>query len=224
MDEEMATANPRSVHAMRRSFLLRKTQISFLFAAALAFAIPAVSQMPGAPQADRIAAGNYKVDPNHTQVVWSVNHLGISPLYGAFGASGGTLELDPAKASQAKVSVTFNIAEISTTSAGFTKHLLGGDFFDAAKHPTATFASTAVQVSGDSARITGDLTIKGVTRPVTLDAKLFGAGANPMSKKLTVGFAAHTTIKRSDFGLGYAVPMVSDEVVLKITAAFERAV
>lgn len=202
---------------------MHKAGISFIFAIALASAFPAASQMPGAPQVDRIVAGSYKVDVNHTQVLWSVDHLGFSPLYGAFGASGGTLELDPARSAAAKVSVTFNIAEVSTTSAGFTKHLLSGDFFDAASHPTATFISTAVQVKGDGASITGNLTIKGITRPVTLDAKLFGAGTNPMSKKQTVGFTAGTTIKRSDFGLGYAVPLVSDETRLKITAAFERA-
>lgn len=202
---------------------MRRTHTSLIFAAALAVAIPAIAQMPGAPQAERIAAGSYTVDPNHTQVVWSVNHLGFTPLYGAFGASGGTLELDPANPSAAKVTVTFNIADVSTTSAGFTKHLLSSDFFDAAKHPTATFTSTAVQVDGTSAKITGDLTIKGITKPVTLDAKLFGAGANPMNKMQTVGFTAETTVKRSDFGVGMAAPVVSDETELKIVGAFERA-
>lgn len=201
---------------------MRSTHIALILAGTVAAALPAIAQMPGAPQVERVAAGTYAVDPNHTQVIWSVNHLGFTPLYGAFGASGGTLEIDPAKPSAAKVNVTFNIADVSTTSAGFTKHLLSGDFFDAAKHPTATFTSTSVQVDGDGAKITGDLTIKGITKPVTLDAKLYGAGTNPMTKKQTVGFSATTTIKRSDFGVGYAAPVVSDETELKIAAAFER--
>jgi len=104
----------------------------------------------------------------------------------------------------------------------FNDHLMSPDFFDAAKFPTATFKSKSVAVDGTSADIVGDLTIKGVTKEVTLDASLVGVGANPMSKKETVGFSATTTIKRSDFGLGYAVPVVGDVVELKIVAAFEK--
>jgi len=193
-------------------------------AAALAAAIPAVAQAPtpGAPDATRVLAGNYKIDTNHTQVVWTVNHMGISPLSGSFGASGGTLDLDPAKPSTAKVTVNFNVADMSTTVPAFTKHLSSADFFDVVKFSTATFSSTEVQASGESAKITGNLTIKGITQPVTLDARFFGAGTNPMSKKLNVGFSATTTIKRSDFGLGYALPAIPDQVDLRIAAAFER--
>ena len=203
---------------------MHKTHAMLAFAAALAGGIPAIAQVaaPGAPDPGRVAAGKYKVDPAHTQVVWTVDHLGISPLSGAFGASEGTLDIDPAKPSAAKVSVTFNIAEMSTTSPAFTKHLMSPDFFDAGKFPTATFTSTALQASGSSAKITGNLTIKGITKPVTLDAKFFGAGTNPKSKKLNVGFSGTATIKRSDFGLGYAVPMVGDQLDLRITGAFER--
>lgn len=194
--------------------------ITFAAAAIALAAVPTIAQMPGAADASRVTAGTYKIDNNHTQVVWTVNHLGITPLTGAFGSSGGTLVLDPAKPAAAKVDVTFNIAEMSTTSAAFTKHLSGTDFFDVAKFPTASFTSTAVQVSGETARITGNLTIKGVTKPVTLDAKFFGAGTNPMSKKVNLGFTAKASIKRSDFGLGYAVPAIADEIDLMIHAAF----
>lgn len=201
-----------------------KIHATLIVAAALAVAVPAIAQapMPGAPVAARVTAGSYKVDANHTQVVWTVNHLGFSPLSGAFGASGGTLEIDPARPSAAKVTVTFNVADMSTTAAAFTRHLSSADFFEVAKFPAATFTSTSVQPSGDGAKITGNLTIKGVTKAVTLDAKLFGAGESPMNKKLQVGFSATTRIKRSDFGLGYALPMVGDDVDLRIAAAFER--
>lgn len=202
---------------------MRKAHFAFLLSAVFAAAIPAVAQMPGAPDAARVVAGTYTVDPNHTQVLWTVDHMGISPLSGAFGASGGALEIDPARPSAAKVNVTFNVAEMSTTAPAFTKHLSSADFFEVAKFPTATFTSTAVQANGDSAKITGNLTIKGITKPVTLDAKFFGAGENPMNKKLNVGFSARTSIRRSDFGLGYAVPVVADQVDLRIVGAFERA-
>ena len=203
---------------------MHKTYAIFAFAAALAVGIPAIAQnaSPGAPDPGRVIAGKYKVDPAHTQVVWTVDHLGVSPLSGALGASGGTLEIDPAKPSAAKVSIIFNVAEMSTTSPAFAKHLLSADFFDVAKFPTATFTSTALQVSGSSAKITGNLTIKGISKPVTLDAKFFGAGINPMSKALNVGFSGTATIKRSDFGLGFAVPLVADQLDLRIAGAFER--
>ena len=95
--------------------------------------------------------------------------------------------------------------------------------FDAAKFPTASFVSTSVKPDGATgADITGNLTIKGVTKPVTLDAEFYGAGVQPMSKKENVGFIATTTIKRSEFGMGYAVPMVSDAIELKIIAGFEK--
>jgi polyisoprenoid-binding protein YceI len=201
-----------------------RAQVIRLIAAATIAAVPLTghTQAVGAPDVKRVVAGSYKVDPNHTQVVWTVDHMGVTPLSGAFGASGGTLDIDPAKPAAAKLNVTFNIAELSSTSTGFTKHLLSADLFDVAKNSNASFTSTSVQVSGTSAKIVGNLTIKGITKPVTLDAKFFGAGANPMSKKLNIGFSANAKIKRSDFGLGYGVPMVGDQVDLKIAGAFER--
>jgi polyisoprenoid-binding protein YceI len=162
------------------------------------------------------------VDANHTQVTWEVNHLGFSMLEGQFGASGGSITVDPAKPAATKLTVSFNINDMSVTSAPFATHLKSADFFDVAKHPTATFTSTAVAIQGNTAKVTGNLTIKGITKPVTLDATFVGAGPNPMSKKLNFGFRATTTIKRSDFGLGMAVPVVSDETKLTINAAFQQ--
>jgi polyisoprenoid-binding protein YceI len=187
---------------------------------------PSIAQMPatapGKPDAKLVTAGSYKVDPNHTQVLWTVDHMGISPLSGLFPTSTGTLDIDPVNLAATKLSVTFNIAELVTSAPGLTKHLQTPDFFDVAKFPTATFVSTGVVGSGNTAKVTGNLTIKGVTKPVTLDVRFFGAGPSPMSKKLNIGFHASTTIKRSDFNLGYGVPVVGDEVKLGIHAAFEK--
>jgi polyisoprenoid-binding protein YceI len=102
------------------------------------------------------------------------------------------------------------------------EHLMKPEFFDAAKFPTATFQSTSVKVNGESADIIGKLTIKGVMKDVTLHARFVGAGMNSFMKKDTVGFDAEATIKRSDFNMGYGVPMVGDEVALQIAAAFEK--
>ncbi|WP_267351753.1 YceI family protein [Sphingomonas sp. GM_Shp_2] len=195
-----------------------------ILAAALAASLastPAIAQtLPGAPVASRVTAGTYPVDAAHTQVTWQVNHMGFTMLEGQFGASDGTLTIDPARPAATTVDVTFKIDDLSVTSAAFAKHLKSADFFDVANHPTARFVSTSVKPSGNTAVITGNLTIKGITKPVTLNATFIGAGANPMSKKLNIGFRATGSIKRSDYGLGMAVPVVSDKVDLTINAAF----
>src|SRR5690606_2627331 len=140
--------------------------------------------LPGAPDVSRVEPGSYEVAPDHTMVVWTVSHMRVSPLRGAIGARDGTLELDPSDPGAAKVSVSFNIADMTTTVPAFTQHLLSADFFDAEAHPTASFTSTSVEADGEKAKITGDLTLKGITRPITLEAEFFGAGINPMTKKL----------------------------------------
>lgn len=200
------------------------TRTTLAFAAALAVALPAIAQqtMSGTSDLKRVTAGTYRVDPNHTQVLFSVDHLGVTPLAGAFGASGGSLVLDPANPAAAKVEVSFNMAEMSLSSAAWAKHMATPDLFDVAKYPTATFTSTSVQPQGDRARITGNLTVRGITRPVVLDAKFYGAGTNERSKKLNIGFTATTRVKRSAFGLGLGVPAIGDDVDLRVTGAFER--
>ena len=195
---------------------------SALFALAL-IAAPALAQtaLPGAPDVSRVTAGNYKIDPGHSQVVFTLNHLGFTEYTGQFTQPTGTAVLDPANPANDKVDVTFAIAKVSTTVSALDAHLQKPEFFDAAKFPDGHFVSTKVTVNGKTATIAGELTLKGVTKPVVLTARFIGAGANPMSKKATVGFAATTTIKRSDFGVSYGLPVVSDEVRLTINVAFE---
>ncbi|TDW67365.1 polyisoprenoid-binding protein YceI [Novosphingobium sp. PhB55] len=187
-------------------------------------------EAPGKRDASLVRAGTYQADPDHTLVEWQVGHLGFSPYFGLFGDITGTLQIDPKAPEKASVSVTIPVAKVTTASAGLTAHLLakpkeaGGkaDFFG----PTpadATFVSTAVKRKGaDEADVMGNLTLNGITRPVTLAARFYGAGSMPpqMGGGDNVGFEATTKIKRSDFGLGFGVPMVSDEVQLKIAAAF----
>lgn len=202
-------------------------RIAALLAITLAAASPLIAQQmpteaPGKPNPALVQPGAYTVDPAHTLVTFRVNHLGFSEYHGQFGNPTGSLTIDPKNPGQAKVDISFPIDSVSTTSDALDKHLKGADFFDAAKHPAGRFTSTAVRVSGQTAAITGNLTLKGVTRPVTLQAKFVGAGNSPMGGKLNIGFAATTTIKRSDFGISYGVPMVSDTVDLTIDAAFVK--
>ncbi len=205
---------------------MAKTPFTLLAATMIAAAIPAIAQQtgqqPGAIDASRVIAGDYTTDSNHSQVAWAVNHYGFNLFHGLFGNPTGTLKIDPAKPSEAMVAIDIPLDKVVTTSAGLNEHLKKPDFFDVAQFPIATFRSTSVSASGTKARISGNLTIKGVTKPVVLDAQLSGAGVNPRNKKETVGFEATTTISRSDFGIVYGLPAVADRVDLRITVAFER--
>jgi polyisoprenoid-binding protein YceI len=206
-----------------------------LLLAPIALAAPLLAQqamtVPGSPNPVAVTGGNYTVDSGHTLVVWPVDHLGFSPYTGIFGDVTGSLQLDPRNPNVAKVDVTIPVSKVTTASAGLTQHLLRPgkngakpDFFGASP-ADARFVSTSVAASGRKARITGNLTLNGVTRPVTLDATFYGAGKAPqmMGGKENVGFTATGTIKRSEFGVGFGIPMVSDEVQLRIEAAFQKA-
>ncbi|ASR51612.1 MAG: polyisoprenoid-binding protein [Blastomonas sp.] len=198
---------------------------------ALVAATPLIGQgmqLPGQKDATRVTAGTYKTDPGHSLIGWEVNHFGFNDYYGLFGDIAGTLMIDPANLNAAKVDVTIPVGKVTTASAGLTSHLLragkdGGkpDFFGPSP-ADARFVSTKVVASGMTAKITGNLTLNGVTKEVTFDAEFTGAGTNPFNKKETIGFEAETEIKRSEFGIAYGLPMVSDEVELDISVAFEK--
>jgi len=205
---------------MHKISLLAALGLSLL-AAPLA-AQPAQSPTNSAAAIQSITAGDYRLDPDHTQVLWSVDHMGFSRLSGMVGEMSGTLRLDPARPQAASLEVQIPLSGLRVTSNGFAQHLQTPDLFDTAKFPSARFVSRKVEVRGQTATITGDLTLHGVTRPVVLEARFYGAGANPMNKAETVGFSATGQLKRSDFGLGYGVPAVSDVVNLEINAAFEK--
>jgi polyisoprenoid-binding protein YceI len=188
--------------------------------AATPLAAQQASPLPGQAEPARVAAGTYVIDSDHTQVSFTVDHFGFSKFTGQAGGATGTLTIDPAKPAAAKLDVTIPTTGIVTTVPALDKHLATPDFFDTAKYPTIHFVSTGVVAQGNNAKITGNLTLHGVTKPVVLDTAFVGAGDNPMTKKLNFGFAATATIKRSDFGMDKYVPFVSDEVKLQINAAF----
>jgi polyisoprenoid-binding protein YceI len=208
-------------------------RVAYAIAAAL-ISTAAIAQAPMSAPGSRnpaaVTGGTYAVDPGHTLVVWTLDHLGFSPYSGIFGDVTGSLTLDPKNLNAAKVDVTIPVSKVVTASAGLTEHLLragkdGGkpDFFGA-NPGDARFVSTKVVAKGQSAKITGNFTLNGVTRPVTLDATFYGAGKMPaaMGGKENVGFKATGTILRSQFGLGFGIPMVGDQVKLDISAAFVK--
>ncbi|WP_447755726.1 YceI family protein [Sphingopyxis fribergensis] len=213
---------------MRR--ILPYAALALVAAVATPIVLAQGGSAPGAPDKSRVTAGTYAADAGHTMVVWEVDHFGFSKYTGIFGDVTGTLVIDPANPAASKVDVTIPVSKVTTANSGLTGHLLragkdGGkpDFFGAAP-ADAKFVSTSVVVDsdGDEAKVTGNLTLNGVTKPVTLDVDFHGAGTNPYNKKATIGFQAETTIKRSDFGVAYGIPAVSDAVELEIHAAFEK--
>lgn len=192
----------------------------------------APAQLPGQPNKALVTGGTYTVDSAHTLVGWRVDHLGFNDYFGIFGDATGTLTIDPKNPAAAKVDITIPVSKVVTASAGLTEHLLrpganGGkpDFFGA-NPADARFVSTRVVIDddGDEAEVTGNLTLNGVTRPVMLDVDFVGAGKAPaqMGGKENVGFHAEARIKRSEFGIMTGIPMVSDEVELDITVAFQK--
>ncbi|MGH8460200.1 MAG: YceI family protein [Stenotrophobium sp.] len=177
---------------------------SLLFAATAMVVIPA------------FAADTYTIDPNHSFQKFSYHHLGFSHPEGRFDKTSGSITLDMARHSgSADVSIAVN--SVSTGVPALDEHLQGADFFDAAKYPTITFKSHDFKFDGDKlVAVTGDLSIHGVTRPVTLDVTNFACHPHPMTKKPACGVDASATIKRSEFGVGAYVPAVSDEVKLTL--------
>lgn len=164
-------------------------------------------------------AETFTIDPHHTTVVWQADHFGLSKPTGKFPLITGTLVLDEAAPANSQVDISIDTTKLSTGDAKFDEHLKSKDFFDVATYPTATFKSTKVTTTGDkTATVEGDLTLHGVTKKVTLDVTLNKVGEHPMTKKKAAGFSATATIKRSDFGITYAIPGVADEVKLDIQA------
>lgn len=164
------------------------------------------------------APETYKLDPTHSQIIFSYNHLGYSTGYGMFSGYDGEILFDVEDPAQSSVTVSMPLMSMITGNEARFGHFMSADFFDAAADDTWTFTSTEIEVTGDTtALITGDLTLNGVTKPVVLDAELAQMGTHPMENKPWAGFSATTTILRSDFNVGAFAPFVSDEVQIEIS-------
>lgn len=161
---------------------------------------------------------DYKIDPTHTATVFTWNHFGFSTPSANFSDIQGTISVDTAKPADSSVNVTIPLSSLNTNVKALDEHLKTADFFDAEKYPNITFKSTKVQALGKNKyKITGNLTVKDVTKSVVLDAVLNKTGAHPMTKAETVGFNATTSFDRSAFGVGAYVPNVGDKITVNIT-------
>jgi polyisoprenoid-binding protein YceI len=180
-----------------------------LIAAALAFGATGAFAAPEA----------YTLDPSHSQVVFSYNHLGFSTTYGMFSGFEGEIMFDAENPAASSVNVSMPVMSMFTGWEKREEHFMSDDFFGASEGDMVTFTSTGIEVTGDNAaKITGDLTMNGVTKSVVLDTTLNQkADAHPMNNKPWLGFDATTTLLRSDFGVDKFAPYVSDEVEVKIS-------
>lgn len=160
----------------------------------------------------------YDLDASHSQIVFAYDHLGYSTTYGMFSGFEGTINFDTENPANSSVNVSFPVTTMLTGWEARFDHFMGADFFDAADDEMVEFVSTGIEVTGeDTALITGDLTLNGVTKPVVLDTKLNSMGDHPRANKPWAGFDATTTILRSDFEVGAFAPFVSDEVEITIS-------
>lgn len=190
---------------------------------AFAIALATVSVPAAAPvlaqAGGTVPAGAYEVDKSHSRLIWSLDHLGFSTYYGRFESFDVKLQLDPANPAKSSLTFTVDATSVATGNDRLTGEIK--DWFEVTKFPTATFQSTSVTPgTGNTAQVAGNLTLHGVTKPITLSVKLHGAGNHPMAGVPVVGFDGTATIKRSEFGISQAVPAVSDEVNLTFSGEF----
>jgi polyisoprenoid-binding protein YceI len=177
------------------------------------FAFAAALVLVSAP----LYATTYTLEPDYTQGVFRWNHLGFSSPAAQFAQGVGTLEFDQADPAKSSVSVSIPLGSLNTGVPALDEDFRSTDFFDTARFPTAIFKSTKVEkIAADQLKVTGDLSLHGVTKPVILDVMVVKVGTNPRSNLPTIGFDAKTTLKRSDFGLGKYVPQVGDEIQMHI--------
>ncbi|MBS0567133.1 MAG: YceI family protein [Proteobacteria bacterium] len=193
--------------------------VALLFASIPAFAADGA-------KAPATAVAKYDIDPAHSNVTFGWNHFGFSNPTARLKTIEGSVLLDRADLTRSSVAVTLPLDGLDTGVAKLDEHLRSADFLDAAKYPTITFKSTKVEKAGDNGlTIAGELTVHGVTRPVTLNARINKIGLFEMGpyKVQAAGFDATTTIKRSEFGVDKYLPNVSDEIAVRITLDAKQA-
>ena len=178
---------------------------------------PALTKDPG-----QVKAGRYRLDPAHGKITWSISHLGFSTYYGQFTEVAGELTLDPKEPGKSSVSVKIGTGSANALNDKLNAHLKTPDFLNVAAHPEATFVSASIEpTSPTTARVVGTLTLRGVAKPVSFDATFNQAGVNPVDKVYTVGFDGWAVIKRSEFGVNAFLPLLGDEVALRLEGEFK---
>lgn len=175
-----------------------------------------------AAKALAVKPGHYKLDPDHGKITWSVNHLGFSTYSGEFGTVSADLTLDPRDVGQTALTASVDMASVGTLNPKLDAILKSDEWFDVKVYPQATFKATKVTVTGpQTARIDGDLTLRGKTAPIVISATFNNAGVDQVDKTYTVGFDGASIIRRSSFGVTRYVPFVGDNVTLHLEGEFK---
>ena len=170
-----------------------------------------------------LKTGEYGLDATHTAVTFKINHLGFSNYVGRFEAVDASLDFDAANPAEASLEAIIDVTSLDIANDEFAATLIGPGWFNSAEHPDAVFRSTSIDVTGEtSGKVTGDLTLKGVTKPVTLNVVFNGGDNDPLRGGYAIGFSATGSFNRSDFGITKYLGPVSDEVKIDIEAEFVR--
>lgn len=189
-----------------------------------ALAGPALGQEGMTREPSQVRPGRYALDRSHGKITWSVSHLGYSTYTGQILDVEARLVLDPKEPARSTLEARIGTASAATHDAQLDAHLKAPDFFDVARHPAATYWATRIELTGPrTARITGDLTLLGATRPVVLEATFNQAGPNPVDGVYTVGFDGRAVVRRSEFGMNAYLPGIGDEVSLHLEGDFKPA-
>lgn len=172
---------------------------------------------------EALRAGQYRLDKDHATLLFKINHMGLSTYVGRFNSFDASLDFDADNPQAARVSAVIDVNSLDVNNPPFAETLIGPGWFDASGFPQAKFESTTITLTGDTTgQMTGTLTLKGVTHPITFDVGFVGGAENMLSGKYTVGFSATGTFKRSDFGVSKFLGVVGDDVTLEIHAEFQR--
>tara|TARA_R110002049_G_scaffold138781_7_gene299202 strand:+ start:2738 stop:3337 length:600 start_codon:yes stop_codon:yes gene_type:complete len=197
---------------------MKKVLTGALAASMLSFSVTALADLSDVP------SGKYTLDKTHGYITFSYSHLGFSNPHVGFNSFDVNVDLDSKNPEKSKVNVTIDASSIDSRVEVFNGHLNGENFFDTANYDTITFNSTKITAQdADTFTVNGDLTIKGITKPVTLVAELNKAANHPMRKVPTIGFSGEAKVKRSEWGLDRAVPAVGDEVTIYIEVELPQA-
>lgn len=195
--------------------------LAVLMLGACGYLLPRAETTPAAD----LAGGSYRLDPEHAALLVKIDHFGLSQLVGRFDRFDATLDFDPVRPEQARLVAVIDVASLDFGLPAFEQQLRGANWLDTARFPEARFEGRSVALTGErTGRISGDLTLHGTTRPVTLEVTFNGAGDSLLTGRYTLGFAASGSLSRSAFGLGAFAPAVGDEVALEIHAEFQRVI
>jgi polyisoprenoid-binding protein YceI len=205
--------------------LIKKSSIVAVLSAATISASVAYAQAQAPFSKDFTAqpAGEYVLDKSHASVTWRISHLGLSQYTARFDKMDGKIQYTPATSTASKVEFTIDATSVNTGLAPFNKKLQAPEYFDAEKNPSITFKSTKIEpIAGGKFKMIGDMTLRGVTKPMTWDVTFNGGVYNRFAQAHAVGFSAKGIVKRTDWGMKELVPMIGDDVEVIVEVEFNN--